>query len=674
MSKIDPTLQRELQQHQQEQILKQMISELTSECWDKCLNDKSKQSSSMDSYSTNCLQNCVERFVDTTKFLTDRLTNISSMMNNDDTSSFSTGSTGYDFASDESSKQKDTTKSKWCCPIWSNMNCPIKIVSSIIRVTEERIKPDFFDLFDKHFILPYLSIRCGEDGKLRKCLQKSNLHLVIHQPNELIPDTTTTTTTTTIIESQINESSTDEKIKRRKVFVNRMFIDEKIDEKIYQELLKKYLTKDIFVEKIEKKTMTFLHDKFLLHFHNINMTDIFNSYADHIQSEFDNDDDDDDETIKRIRLSKESDINRGGFSQIGNIIQLNLRESWKTYRHTIAVCLLKKIVTSSIVVNKLGSLSNQFRNLQFEVLAVKNGEGEIFANIHEEENESFLNKYQMDTNVCCKENKFSYYFDFSKVFWNSRLSTEHDRTISKVIQSISNDQEKNHIIFDLFAGIGPFVIPITYQLLEESIQRQTNGKFPFKIFANDLNPDCYKSLLINFEKNIKLSRSKMKKNKINFDFKELYECYNKDAGEVIRTDMKRFLEENPENNSIYVIMNLPELAPTFLPLLSEIIGKFGEKNSFQIFCYCFDLEEYRAAVREQQTTRKNRFQNAPTEIGKKFLENFELYKNFKKRIEVNEVRHVATNKNMYCAIIHLIPTMGREEREEKLEIENNSKG
>lgn len=70
-------------------------------------------------------------------------------------------------------------------------------------------------------------------------------------------------------------------------------------------------------------------------------------------------------------------------------------------------------------------------------------------------------------------------FDFTKVYWNSRLHTEHDR----LVQLFSPDD----VIADVFAGVGPFALPA--------------AKKGCGVLANDLNPESYKWLLRNIENN-----------------------------------------------------------------------------------------------------------------------------------------------------------------------------
>jgi tRNA (guanine37-N1)-methyltransferase len=70
-------------------------------------------------------------------------------------------------------------------------------------------------------------------------------------------------------------------------------------------------------------------------------------------------------------------------------------------------------------------------------------------------------------------------FDFTKVYWNSRLHTEHER----LVQLFSPDD----VIADVFAGVGPFALPA--------------AKKGCGVLANDLNPESYKWLVRNVGSN-----------------------------------------------------------------------------------------------------------------------------------------------------------------------------
>jgi tRNA (guanine37-N1)-methyltransferase len=70
-------------------------------------------------------------------------------------------------------------------------------------------------------------------------------------------------------------------------------------------------------------------------------------------------------------------------------------------------------------------------------------------------------------------------FDFSKVYWNSRLQGEHERLVALF--------QPGQIVVDIFAGVGPFAIPA--------------AKKGCGVYANDLNPSSVKYL----EENVKLN-------------------------------------------------------------------------------------------------------------------------------------------------------------------------
>jgi tRNA (guanine37-N1)-methyltransferase len=77
------------------------------------------------------------------------------------------------------------------------------------------------------------------------------------------------------------------------------------------------------------------------------------------------------------------------------------------------------------------------------------------------------------------ESNCSFTFDFTQVYWNSRLHTEHERLVQLF--------KPNDVIADVFAGVGPFAIPA--------------AKKGCAVFANDLNPNSYKYLSVNIDQN-----------------------------------------------------------------------------------------------------------------------------------------------------------------------------
>lgn len=104
------------------------------------------------------------------------------------------------------------------------------------------------------------------------------------------------------------------------------------------------------------------------------------------------------------------------------------------------------------VVNKVGSITNEFRVPKFEIL---------------------VGEENMITEV--KQYGATFKLDYGAVYWNSRLEHEHIRLVS-----LFNAGE---IVCDMFAGIGPFVIPAAQK--------------GCTVYANDLNPDSVHYLGLN---------------------------------------------------------------------------------------------------------------------------------------------------------------------------------
>lgn len=75
-------------------------------------------------------------------------------------------------------------------------------------------------------------------------------------------------------------------------------------------------------------------------------------------------------------------------------------------------------------------------------------------------------------NVEVSEENCTYKFEYSKVYWNSRLHTEHKRLVDSF--------QSGEVVCDVMAGVGPFALPAAKK-----------GVF---VWANDLNPVSYKYL------------------------------------------------------------------------------------------------------------------------------------------------------------------------------------
>ncbi len=137
---------------------------------------------------------------------------------------------------------------------------------------------------------------------------------------------------------------------------------------------------------------------------------------------------------------------------------LNLREQYLPYKYLIASVLLDKNPTIFTVINKTSDVGTEsaFRTFDYELLA-----GEPSMNVEVKEEECYFR------------------FDYSKVYWNSRLSTEHRRLVDMF--------QPGDAVCDVMAGVGPFAVPA--------------GKKKVFVWANDLNPESYTSLEDNIQRN-----------------------------------------------------------------------------------------------------------------------------------------------------------------------------
>lgn len=242
-----------------------------------------------------------------------------------------------------------------------------------------------------------------------------------------------------------------------------------------------------------------------------------------------------DELLKAV-LPEDKDT-LTSYSVIGHIVHVNLRDHLLDYRQVIGQILLDKVQGARTVVNKTNIIDNTYRNFKMEVLC---GEDCMLTEV--------------------RENHCTYNFDFSSVYWNPRLCTEHERITKKVKQG--------DVLYDVFAGVGPFAIPA--------------AKKKCIVFANDLNPESYKWL----KHNVKL-------NKVD----KLLKAFNKDGEAFIKEDVRsdmlqRWQNGDFKNSTIHITMNLPAMAVTFLKVFNglftpEELDSVELKAFPVVYVYCF---------------------------------------------------------------------------------------
>ncbi|CAN6898255.1 unnamed protein product [Brassica oleracea] len=270
----------------------------------------------------------------------------------------------------------------------------------------------------------------------------------------------------------------------------------------------------------------------------------------------------------------------------GHIAHLNLHDELLPFKDVIAKVIYdKNYPRIKTIVNKVGTISNEFRVPKFEVLAGESG---------------------METEV--KQYGARFKLDYSLVYWNSRLEHEHMRLTSLF--------KPGETVCDMFAGIGPFAIPAAQK-----------GCF---VYANDLNPDSVRYLKINAqfnkvdelvcvhnmdarkfisqlmtvsdgeavasqeeEANAGISREPVGANKKPSGSSETENGVGKDCKTVEGNAKKRLKQTllpiaKPWEHIDHVIMNLPASALQFLDAFSKVIQRKYWKGPLPlIHCYCF---------------------------------------------------------------------------------------
>lgn len=263
------------------------------------------------------------------------------------------------------------------------------------------------------------------------------------------------------------------------------------------------------------------------------------------------------------------------FSRVGHIIHLNLRDHLLEYKQIIAEILREKTVGVRTIVNKSQGIDNTYRNFQLELLA-----GEA------------------DYKVEVKENGITFEFDFSSVYWNPRLSCEHERIVALL--------QPGDVLYDCFAGVGPFAIPA--------------AKKGCRVLANDLNPESYTWLLQNIRRNKVTDR---------------VTAFNKDASDFILQDVREDFLRNPTAN-VHITMNLPAMATTFLNTFVGLLKEQADCSEPTVHVYCFTQCENNAQEGQKL---------AETGLGRPIS----------KLLGVHFVRSVAPNKDMMRVDFKLTP-------------------
>ncbi|KAJ2038450.1 tRNA(m(1)G37)methyltransferase [Coemansia sp. RSA 922] len=304
------------------------------------------------------------------------------------------------------------------------------------------------------------------------------------------------------------------------------------------------------------------------------------------------------------------------YEQIGHIAHMNLRDEYLEYKNIIGQVILDKSPTVTMVVNKLDTIDNTFRNFKMEVLA---GEPNFIAQV--------------------RENDCVFKFDYSKVYWNSRLHPEHER--------LTNSFKLGSSVCDVMAGVGPFAVPAARR-----------GSL---VWANDLNPASYEALV----DNIGLNKVQDRVRAFNMDgrdfirqaFTDFYASTQNGTLSLppipksANASRSRPAVAKPDPRPIavasrsfdHVVMNLPAIAIEFLDafrgLFRRVTGSDDSSvNLPLIHAHCFTKSD---------EPEKDILQRACRAMGYPEEQYLDL------DAEVFYVRKVAPNKDMYCLSLNL---------------------
>lgn len=257
------------------------------------------------------------------------------------------------------------------------------------------------------------------------------------------------------------------------------------------------------------------------------------------------------------------------FETVGHIAHLNLKDELLPYKFQIGQLVMEKNKQIRTVVNKLGSIHNEFRVFDMEVIA---------------------GVEQFHTVV--KEHGCLFKLNFKQVYWNSRLSSEHQRVV--------HDLAPDSVVCDMFCGIGPFAIPA--------------AKRGVRVLANDLNPRSAEFL----KDNIRLNH-----------VEHLVTPFNMDARDFVRHCRAEELAGRLPRPTHY-LMNLPASAIEFLDVFPGLLDGVGPAPT--IYCYCFGPLDAAGVLEAAEAALGQRLAGQHT---------------------IRKVRLVAPTKIMYCVIFPL---------------------
>lgn len=228
------------------------------------------------------------------------------------------------------------------------------------------------------------------------------------------------------------------------------------------------------------------------------------------------------------------------FDIIGDIAVIELSRDIEVYKKEIGTAILNNIKKINTVLMKKSPISTKYRLRDYECIAGSD-----------------------KTLTLHKEFGCEFRVDLSKAYFSPRLSFEHDRIASDVIDG--------EIIIDMFSGVGPFSI-----LIAKRYKR-------IKVYAIDINPTALKYLI----KNIVNNKVKRKVTAI--------------FGDAQYISTKYF-----QNFASRIIMNLPSESLNYIRFACNSIRRKGGIIHFYTFMDDSDLLEDKIKELKEEISSSNR--------------------------------------------------------------------
>ena len=277
----------------------------------------------------------------------------------------------------------------------------------------------------------------------------------------------------------------------------------------------------------------------------------------------------------------EEDIVPGSFEVFGDIAIIYLKSKQLPYKYIIGKAILVTHSKLKTVLNKTDKLDNVFRNPELELIA---GEDKRETEVKEE-------SVKMKLNV-------------GEVYFCTRLMSERARVISTL--------SPKDVIVDVFCGIGPFA-------LRAAKEKQC------VVYANDLNPKCYKYLNINRYLN------RMEDNIKSF-------CLD---GRQFIKQISEMVSKGDIKQIDHIYMNLPALSIEFLDAFRDF--DFDSLPCEPVFhLYCFEeLEDDENLVNEKVKAR--------------ILESLDTKRENLGFIDFHSVKNVSLKKAYLCVTFRYLP-------------------